>query len=136
MAYPNLIAEMKRQGITPKAIAEVVDKSPDTINNWLKGKGEFPIGKAFAVQEKFFPHSPDLLLIQPEAHHPTGVRQVGSLIHTKGAKPMKKQFFINEIPVSRVTFQWTVWSEKATAATGWRPRNSHLANSRTAWPTA
>lgn len=25
---------------------------------------------------------------------------------------MKKQFFINEIPVSRVTFQWTVWSEK------------------------
>jgi hypothetical protein len=25
---------------------------------------------------------------------------------------MKKQFFINEIPVSRVAFQWTVWSEK------------------------
>ncbi|WP_339060047.1 hypothetical protein [Tepidibacillus marianensis] len=25
---------------------------------------------------------------------------------------MKKQFFINENPVSRVSFQWTVWSEK------------------------
>lgn len=58
MAYPNLIAEMKRQGITPKEIAEAVEKSPDTINNWLKGKGEFPIGKAFAVQERFFPTLP------------------------------------------------------------------------------
>ena len=58
MAYPNLTAEMKRQGITPKTIAEAVEKSPDTINNWLKGKGEFPIGKAFTVQAKFFPTLP------------------------------------------------------------------------------
>jgi len=66
MAYPNLIAEMKRQGITPKAIAEVVDKSPDTISNWLKGKGEFPVGKAFTVQEKFFPSLPISYLFNPK----------------------------------------------------------------------
>lgn len=27
----------------------------NTVNNWLKGKGDFPIGKAFKVQEVFFP---------------------------------------------------------------------------------
>lgn len=66
MAYPNLTAEMKRQGITPKAIAEAVEKSPDTISNWLKGKGEFPIGKAFTVQEKFFPSLPISYLFNPK----------------------------------------------------------------------
>jgi transcriptional regulator with XRE-family HTH domain len=66
MAYQNLIAEMKRQGITPKSIAEAVDKSPDTISNWLKGKGEFPVGKAFKVQEKFFPSLPISYLFNPK----------------------------------------------------------------------
>ncbi|XCH78291.1 MAG: hypothetical protein WHF31_12245 [Candidatus Dehalobacter alkaniphilus] len=66
MAYPNLTAEMKRVGIDPKSIAEAVGRSPDTINNWLKGKGEFPIGKAFIVQEKFFPTLPIAYLFSPK----------------------------------------------------------------------
>jgi hypothetical protein len=55
MVYPNLIAEMKRLSIEPRDIAATVGRSVDTVNNWLKGKGEFPIGKAFAVQEQYFP---------------------------------------------------------------------------------
>lgn len=65
MAYPNLTAEMKRQGIGTRNIAEAVSKSPDTVSNWLKGKGEFPIGKAFTVQEKFFPTLPIEYLFSP-----------------------------------------------------------------------
>ncbi len=55
MAYPNLAAEMTRNGVTEKDIATAVSKSTDTVKNWMKGKGDFPIGKAFAVQEAFFP---------------------------------------------------------------------------------
>lgn len=54
MAYPNLEAEMTRHNITSKDIAQAIGKSSDTVNNWLKGKGDFPVGIAFAVQEKFF----------------------------------------------------------------------------------
>lgn len=55
MAYPNLIAEMTRRNITAKDIAALIGRSPDTVSNWLKGKGDFPIGKAFVVQAAFFP---------------------------------------------------------------------------------
>lgn len=55
MAYPNLVAEMTRNNITTKDIAGVIGRSPDTVSNWIKGKGDFPIGKAFKVQEVFFP---------------------------------------------------------------------------------
>ncbi len=55
MVYPNLVAEMSRHGISEKDIADVIGKSPDTVKNWLKGKGDFPVGKAFLVQEKYFP---------------------------------------------------------------------------------
>lgn len=66
MAYPNLTAEMKRMGIDTKNIADTVGRSPDTVSNWLRGKGEFPIGKAFAVQEKFFPTLPIAYLFSPK----------------------------------------------------------------------
>lgn len=55
MVYPNLAAEMARRGISSKDIASVVGKTPDTVNKWMNGKGDFPIGKAFAVQSAFFP---------------------------------------------------------------------------------
>lgn len=57
MAYPNLAAEMARNGITERDIAEVAEKSPDTIRNWMRGKGEIPIGKALIIRERFFPQS-------------------------------------------------------------------------------
>lgn len=55
MVYPNLIAEMTRRNVTVKDIATQIGRSPDTVSNWLKGKGDFPIGKAFIVQSTFFP---------------------------------------------------------------------------------
>lgn len=66
MAYPNLTAEMIRMNIDPKDIALVVERSPDTVSNWLKGKGEFPIGKAFKVQKIFFPSLPLAYLFSSE----------------------------------------------------------------------
>jgi hypothetical protein len=58
MAYPNLVAEMQRAGLKPKDIAQAVGRSPDTVSNWIRGKGEIPIGKAFVIQKKFFPTLP------------------------------------------------------------------------------
>jgi len=55
MLYPNLVAEMARCGIAVKDVADKIGRSPDTVNNWLKGKGDFPIGKAFEIQKVFFP---------------------------------------------------------------------------------
>lgn len=55
MPFGNLVAEMIRRSITAKDIAGEIGRSPDTVNNWLKGKGDFPIGKAFKIQEIFFP---------------------------------------------------------------------------------
>lgn len=57
MAYPNLAAEMARIGITEKDLAQEIGKSTDTIRNWMRGKGDFPVGKAFAIQERFFPQA-------------------------------------------------------------------------------
>lgn len=71
MAYPNLIAEMSRRRITAKDIGGAIGRSPDTVNNWLKGKGDFPIGKAFVVQEKFFPTYTLAYLFSSEPITPT-----------------------------------------------------------------
>lgn len=55
MAYPNLAAEMTRNRITEKDIAHKIGRSPDTVRNWLKGKGDIPIGKALIIRASFFP---------------------------------------------------------------------------------
>ena len=55
MAYPNLTAEMTRRNIKEKDLAAVVGRTTDTVKNWLNGKGDFPVGMALKVQEKFFP---------------------------------------------------------------------------------
>lgn len=55
MTYPNLAAEMARNGVTEKDLAQEIGKSTDTIRNWMHGKGDFPVSKAFIIKEKFFP---------------------------------------------------------------------------------
>lgn len=55
MAYPNLAAEMARRDLDAKDLAKVAQKSPDTIRNWLKGKGDFPVAIAFLIQRQLFP---------------------------------------------------------------------------------
>ncbi|MBD5469245.1 MAG: helix-turn-helix transcriptional regulator [Lachnospiraceae bacterium] len=57
MAYPNLAAEMARNGLTEKDLAQEIGRSADTIRNWMHGKGDFPIGKALIIRKKFFPQT-------------------------------------------------------------------------------
>ena len=55
MAYPNLVAEMTRRDLDAKDLAQVARKSPDTIRNWLRGKGDFTVAIAFLIQQQLFP---------------------------------------------------------------------------------
>lgn len=75
MAYPNLVAEMTRRNISAKDIAEAIGRSPDTVNNWLKGKGDFPIGKAFIVQAAYFPTCTIAYLFSSEPITPADAAQ-------------------------------------------------------------
>lgn len=67
MAYPNLVAEMARIGITEKDLAAVAEKSPDTIRNWLRGKTEIPFGKAIVIRDRYFPQTTLEYLYSPNA---------------------------------------------------------------------
>ena len=55
MAYPNLVAEMARRDLDARDLAKVAKKSPDTIRNWLRGKGDFTVAIAFLIQQTLFP---------------------------------------------------------------------------------
>ena len=56
MGYPNLEAEMKRQGITGKEIASYLNIGNNTVYSWLNGaNASFPIAKARDVRDHFFP---------------------------------------------------------------------------------
>lgn len=58
MKYPNLIAEMARIKLTVGDLARDTGKSTDTIRNWLSGKSEFPLPRAFDIRKKYFPLLP------------------------------------------------------------------------------
>ena len=54
--YPNLEAEMARNGITQKDIANLLGKTPETVCNWMNGRsGDFPVGAVFQLKEEMFP---------------------------------------------------------------------------------
>ena len=56
MGYPNLEAEMKRQGITGKEIASYLNIGTNTVSSWFNGaNASFPIAKARSVRDHFFP---------------------------------------------------------------------------------
>ncbi|MBQ9785088.1 MAG: helix-turn-helix domain-containing protein [Clostridia bacterium] len=55
--YPNLEAEMTRNGVTQKDIASLLGKTPETICNWMNGRsGDFPVGAVMQVKREFFPN--------------------------------------------------------------------------------
>lgn len=72
MAYPNLAAEMARQGITQEQVANVVGKTPQTISRWMTGKGKsgMPIELLFAIRDEFFPNMGIEYLGDPEPVEP------------------------------------------------------------------
>lgn len=56
MGYPNLEAEMSRQGITGKEMASYLEIGSNTISSWLNGaNAAFPITRAKQVRDHFFP---------------------------------------------------------------------------------
>ena len=56
MIYPNLEAEMARKRVTQKDLASLLDKTPETICNWMNGRaGDFSVGAVFRVKEELFP---------------------------------------------------------------------------------
>lgn len=68
MAYPNLVAEMTRRSITAKDIAGEIGRSPDTVNNWLKGKETSRSGKP-SRYKRFFPDVHARVFIQQRTDH-------------------------------------------------------------------
>ncbi len=55
MRYPNLIAEMKRYGITQRDLARVVDRRPETVSKWMNNAtGDFTIGDAVRISRELF----------------------------------------------------------------------------------
>ena len=53
--YRNLLAEMVRQGITKKDIADYMQMRYCTVLDKLSGKYPFKLREAFKIKQKFFP---------------------------------------------------------------------------------
>lgn len=52
----NLVAEMARQGLTRKDIAEELGLSYGTVIVKIKGDYQFDVSEAKKIKEKFFPN--------------------------------------------------------------------------------
>ena len=53
--YPNLEAEMARNGVTQRDLSELLGKTPETVCKWMNGRnGEFTVSAAFKIAEHFF----------------------------------------------------------------------------------
>mgnify|MGYP001499107902 CR=1 FL=1 len=54
--YPNLEAEMARQGLRRKDLAEVLDVRTATIYDKLNGKFPFTLNEAMRIRDSLFPN--------------------------------------------------------------------------------
>lgn len=54
--YRNLEAEMAREGIKRKDLAEALGVRYATVIDKLKGRYSFTLDEAFIIRNKFFPH--------------------------------------------------------------------------------
>ena len=52
--FPNLKAEMARNGITIKKIADVLGKKESWVENRLSGKASLPLEDAVKIKNEFF----------------------------------------------------------------------------------
>lgn len=53
--YKNLLAEMAREGITKKDIADYMQMRYCTVLDKINGKYSFKVDEAFKIKKKFFP---------------------------------------------------------------------------------
>lgn len=55
MGYPNLKAEMAREGFGIKDLMEATGKSRPGISNNLNGRGKFSVADSIAIRNRLFP---------------------------------------------------------------------------------
>lgn len=55
--FPNLKAEMVRNGVTCKDIGDFIGKSSEWVENRLQGKTILPVDDAIKIRLKFFPYA-------------------------------------------------------------------------------
>lgn len=55
LTYPNLKAEIARNGVSVNQVAETVEVSPKTVYNWLNGASRPDIEQAKKIKRVFFP---------------------------------------------------------------------------------
>jgi plasmid maintenance system antidote protein VapI len=53
--FKNLRAEMAREGITVKKMAETLNIPVNTLRDKIKGRTEISLSLAFTIRELFFP---------------------------------------------------------------------------------
>jgi transcriptional regulator with XRE-family HTH domain len=53
--FPNIRAEMARNGLTASAMAEKLNLNERTLGNKLSGKSEFTWGEVNRIRSLFFP---------------------------------------------------------------------------------
>lgn len=53
--YPNLKAEMGRNGLKGKDLAETIGLGQKTFSKKMTGKAEFTLGQARKIKSRFFP---------------------------------------------------------------------------------
>lgn len=68
--FPNLKAELVRNGITYKELGEKVGKSENWIENRILGKATMPIGECMKIRNSFFPNCSYDYLFSSEAISP------------------------------------------------------------------
>lgn len=54
--YKNLEAEMAREGVMRKDLAELLNVRYATIIDKLKGRFNFTLDEAFKIRNEYFPH--------------------------------------------------------------------------------
>ena len=65
--YPNLEAEMVRNGIKNEDLAKAIERDERTIRNKKSGTTEFTFNEALVIRNKFFPvHALEYLFEQSE----------------------------------------------------------------------
>lgn len=53
--FPNLSAELKRKGITYKAVAALIGCTEKSVQNKISGATEFTLSEVLAINENLFP---------------------------------------------------------------------------------
>ncbi len=54
--FPNLRAEMVRNGVTVSDISRVTHKTDKSIRNKMNGVGDFTLAEAAAIKDTLFPN--------------------------------------------------------------------------------